>query len=317
MRNALLVGMALAISACVTQPPPAARAVRASAYNAALEAYMVVVWAGKDRGIYARHGLDVRWSGEPGRAVDANQLRVLVSDGVEMGLSSPAEVLLARSRGVPVRIVGGFVGDTLVDVYVRANGPVREPRDLAGRTVGATSPAVHRRVPVLGQAYGIAVHAGPLASLDENIAALREGRIDAIITAEARVLPPLRTGELRRLLRTADIRPRPELNNALWATEDAIAHDADTVRAFVQAVLDTVAMAQREPGYAARIVASRTGMAAEDAAAAVARIDWVPGGQPGGDLLLATRNYLGALQSAGAMPEALRAEDVVDARFVR
>lgn len=303
----------------VAAPVLAGESVSVTAYNLALAPYALVVDAGTERGFYTANGLEPRWVTREKRAVSIKDLPELLQQGTELGLSSPSEILVARVQGLPVKVIAGFVGETEVKIYVSPNGRVKEPRDLDGKTIGPTSLAVQRGVGYFSRAYGIKAQAAPFGTLDGMVAALRNGEVDAIITAEARVLAFVDQGELRLLVRSADYRPQPELNNALWASDSLIALRPELVRAFVKATLQTVRYLKDNPADAARLMAKRTGMSEALSRKAVAQIDWVPSGKPGGDLAKAAQNYWRVLQGTGALPPNidLGANELIDTRFVQ
>ena len=310
---------ALATALLAAAPVVAGETVSATAYNLALEPYALIVDAGAERGFYAANGLEPRWVTREKRAVSVKDFPELLAQGTELGLSSPSEIFAGRALGLGVKVIAGFVGHTQVAIYAAARGPVREPRDLDGRRIGPTSLAVQRGVGYFSRAYGINAQAAPFGTLDSIVAALRDGKVDAIITAEARVLTLVEQGELRLVVRSADYRPQPELNNAMWASDSLIARRPELVRAFVRATLETVRYLNDNPGVAARLIAKRTGMSESLSRKAAEQIDWVPSGQPGGDLAKAAKNYWGVLQGTGALPPAvnLGVGELIDARFVQ
>lgn len=314
MRSAaLFAGVIACAPAAVAEP------VSASAYNLALEPYALVVDAGEERGVFRAQGLEVRWVTRDKRAVNVTDLPELLKDGTELGLSSPGEIFAARASGIRIKAVAGFIGDSLVRIYARGHGPIRQPRDFDGKRIGPTSLAVQRQVGYFSRAYGIKAEAAPFSTLDSAVASLRDGKVDGIITAEARVLALVDRGELRLIARAPDYRPRPELNNAVWASDALIEQRPDLVRTFVRATLETVRYLKENPADAARLVAKRTGMPDALARKAVEEIDWVPGGAPGGDLPKAALNYWEVLKGTGALPPeaALKIEELVDTRFVQ
>jgi ABC-type nitrate/sulfonate/bicarbonate transport system substrate-binding protein len=309
---------ALASSLFVTQAL-SVEPVAATAYNLTLEPYALVVDAGRERGIFAKHGLEPRWVTRTGRAVNVNDLRELLSQGTQLGLSSPGEIFTARAQGIPIKAVAGFIGETQVKIYVPADGPAKTARDLDGRTIGPTSLAVQRQVGNFSRAYGIHAQAAPFGTFEQMLAALRQGKVDAVITAEARMLALVESGEVRILVRGGDYRPQPELNNAIWAADELIASKPDTVRRFVHAALETVQYLKDNPREAARLISARSQMPEALAYKAALDIDWMPSGQPGGDLAAAALNYWGVLQGTGTLPPEtnLKLDELVDVRFVR
>lgn len=318
-RRAVLIALSAAIAQmqlCAAGPKP--ETLKASAYNLALEPYALIVDAGKEQDTFRRNGLDPQWISREGRAIMWSDLQGLVAQGTHIGLSSPFEIFVARAHGVPLKVVAGFIGDTTVRVYAKADGPIRTAKDLDGKRIGPTSHAIEGQVVLLSRAFAIQATGVPFASLEHNITALREGRIDAIITADSRILAHVESGELRLLMSSAEYRPRPELNNCVWATEELIQKNPDLVGSFVRATLQTVQYLKDNPRAAARLISARSNLAETVAYRAALLFDWMPSGQPGGDLMLAAKNYWQFRQAAEPLSSEtkLTIEEVVDTRFV-
>jgi ABC-type nitrate/sulfonate/bicarbonate transport system substrate-binding protein len=95
--------------------------------------------AGKDRGIWAKSGLDPEFVTIQGRAILASDLKQQVASGIKIGISIPSEVLLARANGVPVKIVAGYIGEAPVKLFVKGDGSIKSLKDLDGKNVGIVS----------------------------------------------------------------------------------------------------------------------------------------------------------------------------------
>lgn len=203
-------------------------------------------------------------------------------------------------------------------MYAKTDGSVKTVKDLDTRKLGSTSAAVQRHIPYIARKFGIKTEAVPFTTLDNNLAALRQGRIDAIITAEARVLALVEQGELRVVLRGGDYQPSPALHNCLWATEDLIRRNPALVQKFVNATLEIVRYLKENPLYASQLVTKRTNMASDLAAQVVAQFDWTPSGQPGVNLISAATNFWHLLQDTGAIPANahVNVAEIVDTRFL-
>ena len=96
----------------VSQPKPAPRLekFKAAGYTWNCDICFLVADAGKDRRIYANNGLDPEWVvPPPGRPpFVAADIKEQVAFGIKIGVQVPAEIPLARSAGVPVKIVAGY-----------------------------------------------------------------------------------------------------------------------------------------------------------------------------------------------------------------
>jgi putative hydroxymethylpyrimidine transport system substrate-binding protein len=143
---ALLVAAVLPIAACggddgqggtasATATAPAARpAVPATlALDFTPNAVHAPIYAAVREGLDRRHGVRLRIR-EPGSS--PNSLALLTSGRVDVGILDIHDLALARERGVDVVGVAALVQKPLAALIAR--GPVRRPRDLAGRTVGVS-----------------------------------------------------------------------------------------------------------------------------------------------------------------------------------
>lgn len=140
------------------------------------------VFAALGQGHFAAEGLAVTAT-VPSDATAA--LKEVGAGRQRFAISYAPEVLLARSQGVPVVAVGALIGHPLNSIIVRADSPIKRPRDLKGRTVGQTGLPLER--PLLETV--VAADGGDptrvnLRSVGYNLApALAGGRVDAIVGA--------------------------------------------------------------------------------------------------------------------------------------
>jgi NitT/TauT family transport system substrate-binding protein len=101
----------------------------------------------------------------------------------DAGLADSAVVIASRARGTTVKVVGMVFDKTPLNVFSSAENPVREPKDLEGKTIGAPPGDGQRQVwPAFAKANNIDetkvtwVNVEPAA----KIAALAEKRVDTV-----------------------------------------------------------------------------------------------------------------------------------------
>jgi putative hydroxymethylpyrimidine transport system substrate-binding protein len=93
------------------------------------------IYTAQARGFYEDAGVDLNVQ-PPGESTDAPKL--LAAGKVEFAILDIHDLAIARERGIDLVGVMPIVQRPLAAVIARADGPVRRPRDLEGRTVGVT-----------------------------------------------------------------------------------------------------------------------------------------------------------------------------------
>ncbi|WCK54922.1 ABC transporter substrate-binding protein [Aneurinibacillus sp. Ricciae_BoGa-3] len=94
------------------------------------------LYAAQANGYFKEQGLDV----DIKMPADTNDPLKLVAAGqIDMALSYEPEVLVARGENIPVQSFAAVVRHPLNYLMVPANGPIKSPKDLAGKTVGYPS----------------------------------------------------------------------------------------------------------------------------------------------------------------------------------
>ena len=101
------------------------------------------LYAALEQGFYRQHGLAVQLVAPAGTA---QPLAAVSSGRAVLGLADLIDVTLANRQGAGLRVVAAVVQRPLVSLMARADGPVRRPRDLVGRTVGLTGVPSDRAV---------------------------------------------------------------------------------------------------------------------------------------------------------------------------
>lgn len=93
------------------------------------------IYAAQREGYYDAAGVDLEIR-EPGESTDAPKL--LAAGRAQFAILDIHDLGIARERGLDVVGVMPIVQRPLASLIARADGPVRRPRDLEGRTVGVT-----------------------------------------------------------------------------------------------------------------------------------------------------------------------------------
>ncbi len=184
--RALVLGLAISVflTACGGADDPASTPVRD--VKLILDWFPNVdhmgVFAGIEQGHFEAEGLRV----DPVVPSDpAAALKQVAAGRAPFAISYAPEVILARSRGIPVRAVGAVAVHPLNSVIVRADREISRPRDLEGKTVGATGlPSDRRLLDTVVRADGGDPAKVNVRNVGFNLSpALASGKVDALIGA--------------------------------------------------------------------------------------------------------------------------------------
>jgi putative hydroxymethylpyrimidine transport system substrate-binding protein len=215
-----------------------------------------------------RHGVDIEVR-VPSASTDS--IKLLAAGRADLGVVDIHDLALARERGVDLVGVGAIVQRPLAAVIAR--GPVRRPRDLAGRRVGVTGlPSDDAVLRAVLAHDGIALRDVRRVTIGFSaVPSLIAGRVDAVVAfwnAEGVTLRSrgVDTHEFR--VDRYGAPPYPEL--VLATTRRTLDEHRDLVRDTVGALKDGTEEALSHPPTAVSEVAKASG---EDEAVVRAQFD--------------------------------------------
>lgn len=195
------------------------------------------IYAAAARGLYERAGVDLEVR-PPGESSDAPKL--LAAGRAELAILDVHDLGIARERGLDLVGVLPIAQRPLAAVIARADGPVRRPRDLAGRSVGVTGlPSDEAVVDSEVAADGGDPEAVERVTIGFNaVASLAAGKVDAATAfwnAEGVALRrqgvPIRVFKVDRY----GAPPYPEL--VLTASRETLERDPGLVHSAVKATV--------------------------------------------------------------------------------
>ena len=208
------------------------------------------IYTALGRGLYKAAGVDLKVL--PGRGGQGT-IDKLVTGAAQFGLAGAGHVILARSKGAPVKAVAIYHPKGPEAILTLEKSGIRTPKDLEGRTIG--SPAVSS-AKLLFKAFADAtkidqgrvkweVMTGPA-----TVPSLLSGKIDAIATF-TNFIPNIDKEAAKTGQKTVAI-PFSEhgvdvYSNSVQTTDEIIAQKPDLVRGFLRATFQGVAIAIDDP----------------------------------------------------------------------
>jgi NitT/TauT family transport system substrate-binding protein len=197
---------------------------------------------GVETGIWEKHGFKVEITAFGG---DARLQQALTGGSVDFGLGSgPSMGFMAK--GVPAKAVAAFANSpNNIGLLVAPNAPYKSAKDLKGKnlgvtTVGSLTDWLVKQVS-LAQGWGVDdLVSVPLGGPEANIAAMKTGRIDAIVLATEACYGLEEKGEGKLIENLGHYAPHFH-THVIFATNEMIDKHPDQVQRFLDGWFETIA----------------------------------------------------------------------------
>ena len=137
-------------------------------------------WVAVDKGYYKSRGLDVTLENSKG---SADTIAKVDSGRADIGLADAAVVIASHARGTKIRSVGMVFDLTPMNVFSRADLPLKTPKDLVGRSLGAPPGDAQRQLwPAFAKLNGIDAGSVTWVNVEPaaKVAAVAEKRVDGV-----------------------------------------------------------------------------------------------------------------------------------------
>ena len=272
-RTVALLSLALALLAAAASPAAAGEKLRLGYLRSDL--HHLAAWVGIEKGFFRDAGLDVEVAGIFNAG--AEEMSAFASKGIDVGYLGMAPSVTGvanHAADVKAEALANAEGSAIV---VRADSPVRQVKELAGKTVAIPGYArvqdflLHRALEAAGLEAGavkIIVVKPP-----EMITALETSQVDAFIAWEPHATKAVTKGVGRVLLPSSQIwKGHP---CCVVAFEGSVSHERPAVvQSFLKAHARATAFILANPDEAVRIGVQYTGMDEKTVRAALGNITY-------------------------------------------
>ncbi|MEV6301106.1 ABC transporter substrate-binding protein [Actinoplanes sp. NPDC051861] len=266
---AVLAAAALALAACSSgsddEPEPGSSG-QLTKVDVGVIAIVDVapIYLGQVKGFFRNRGIDLKLTTAQGGAAIVPGV---LSGQFQFGFSNAISLMLAQSQKVPIKAVvngnnsTGKDGADFAGLYVKADSPIKSPKDLVGKTVAANTLKNIVEVSVKASVKkdggdAKAVKFTELAFPDQ-VPALEAGRVDAIFVVEPFQQAAIATGARR--IASSYVDTAPDLTVAMYFTsQKLIADDPDLVSRFTEAMKESLAYADGHPDEVREALGSYT-----------------------------------------------------------
>ena len=221
------------------------------------------IYLGKQKGFFSSRGIELTMeTGQGGAAIVPG----VVSGQFQFGFSNVTSLLIAQSRGLPLKVVANGVASTSKDKadysgVVTRDDSIKTAADLAGKQVAVNTlknigdSTIRASVRKAGGDPS-SVKFTELAFPDMP-AALEAGRVDAVWVVEPFLSATLAQGG--RLIASNYVDTAPDLTVAVYFTSEQLLRDnPDLVKRFTEAMNESLAYADAHPDEARQVLTTYT-----------------------------------------------------------
>src|SRR4029453_1491578 len=221
------------------------------------------IYLGKEKGFFSKRGIELTLeTGQGGAAIVPG----VVSGQFQFGFSNVTSLLIAQTRGLPLKVVANGVASTGKDKadysgIITRDDAIKTAADLEGKQVSVNT---RKNIGVSTTRASVRKAGGDPSSVKfvelafpDMPAALEAGRVDAGWVVGP-VLSATR-GAGGRLVASNYVDTAPDLTVALYFTSEQLAKDdPDLVKRFTEAMTESLAYADAHPDQARQGLTSYT-----------------------------------------------------------
>ena len=254
MKRGVLCVLAAALAAAAPSPA-ASQAPARITIGVGTAADFLPAFIARDKGLFAKHGLDATIVVMP---IPSLVPPALVSGSVEIGESTPPNIVLAEEGGLDLVAIAGaarlVATNPKTSLVTRAGVTVAGAQDLVGRKVGVPGFnsiidwflrkwLINNHVPV----ERVAIVETPMTQMGDL---LRSGQVDAAAPVEPLLSRIVTSGAAQKSVDFFS-QVNPDVLGTFWAaTRDYASANAPVVAAFRAALADALAFIRDDPDEA-------------------------------------------------------------------
>jgi NitT/TauT family transport system substrate-binding protein len=222
------------------------------------------IYLGKQQGIFAKHNINLTLTTAQGGAAI---VPAVVSGQYQFGFSNTVSLLLASQNGLPLKVVcngnnsTGVADADFAGLFVKADSPIKSPKDLVGKTVAANT---LKNIVEISVRDSVKKDGGDPAGVKfaelafpDQLPALQKGSVDAIFVVEPFQAAAVAAGA--RKIASSYVDAAPNLTVAMYFTSNQLlSSKPDLVARFTAAMKESLAYADSHPDDVRAVLATYT-----------------------------------------------------------
>ena len=196
---------------------------------------------GERAGIFRKHDLDLDLLFTSG---SGETMQATIAGSVDIGVAAGTfGVMGAYAKGAPIRIIGAELTGEDAYWYVRAESPVKSMADMKGRTMAYSTngSSTHANALAFVELYKVDAKLVATGGFPATFTMVMSGQIDAGWSAPPYAMEALRKGEIRVIVRSAELPlVKGHTVRVLIANKADLDGRPDVYRRFMRAYRETV-----------------------------------------------------------------------------
>jgi len=227
------------------------------------------IYLGKQQGFFSKRNINLTLTTAQGGAAI---VPAVVSGQYQFGFSNTVSLLLAAQNGLPLKVVcngnnsTGMADADFAGLFVKADSPIKSPKELVGKTVAANTLKNIVEISVRdsvkkdgGDAAGVKFAELPFP---DQLPALQAGRVDAIFVVEPFQAAAIAAGA--RKIASSYVDAAPNLTVAMYFTSNQLrTSNPGLVTRFTEAMKESLAYADTHPDEVRTVLGTYTQITAE------------------------------------------------------
>jgi NitT/TauT family transport system substrate-binding protein len=225
---------------------------------------------GLDKGIFAKHGIDLKMVAADNPAAISAQV---LSGQLDVGFATTTFLETAASKGAPLQAISAVDGlinpdEAVSAIVVKQGSDIKSAKDLTGKKVAVVALGSELHVLTLKVTDDDGGDSSKLKPVQipfpQMQAALKAGRVDAVVTTEPFLSLSKNAGGQVISEPEVELLPNGSVT-AYTASKPYIAKNADTVKNFQAAMQESLEYAKAHNDETLAAVAKVTGLSADEA----------------------------------------------------
>jgi ABC-type nitrate/sulfonate/bicarbonate transport system substrate-binding protein len=201
----------------------------------------------REMGAFQKRGITAEISRGFGSVAAA---QAIAQGQFEFGLVGAGPLILAAARGLPVAGLGTVNYDMTMGIALRADSPIKDPKELAGKKIGAVPTSAEFPFwPAYARKVGVDPASVTIVQMDNRVLerSLIDRQVDAITAVGSSTIPVMQAQNAPHRFFLYSAAGIPFYANVITTTQQTLRDKPQLCEAVAEALLEAAAFQLREP----------------------------------------------------------------------